>query len=317
MYCESKRVCRRVASGFALLAVLAGLCGPARCVKAEPGTGNTAPAASAPGHPDFAALVDDRIAVEKVYYRHRLQTTQPFEEVLPRSAAEQLVRRDLEAEQVLEKKLSVRITAADLADEIKRINASTRAPDVLDELKQALDNDPVRFGRTVVKPILIDRWMRERARNGSAASASERTRMEILLARLSIVRREQGALREMLELARQSGVVTDVSWRLDAAPNPPAAARGGKYSNEATAEVVPAADPGVPAFGELRPELQQLIRGQLRQPGDLSPVIETDDRLFLFILCERHDAVLRVASVSIVKAAPVGAVADGKAGSSR
>src|SRR5216684_4210992 len=43
--------------------------------------------------------------------------------------------------------------------EAERINATTRAPEVLAELKAALGNDPARFARTVARPIVVERTL--------------------------------------------------------------------------------------------------------------------------------------------------------------
>ena len=76
-------------------------------------------------------------------------------------------------EEVLKRVYGVQITPAQVAAEAQRINATTRAPDVLAELKTALGNDPERFARTVVKPILVERELRQRFDNDDHLHALE------------------------------------------------------------------------------------------------------------------------------------------------
>src|SRR5512144_1003338 len=90
---------------------------------------------------DLAALVQDRAAIERVYYNHRLGQKPPFEEALAPATLEGLVRLDLKKETVLRKTYGVTINPALLDAEVQRINTTTRAPDMLAEIKDALGND--------------------------------------------------------------------------------------------------------------------------------------------------------------------------------
>ncbi len=103
---------------------------------------------------DFAALCTDRVAIERVYYNHRLGTKPPFEQTLPPALIERLVKQDLHKEAVLRKIYGAEISSAQLKAEAHRINATTRAPEMLAELKAALGDDPARFARSFAKPIL-------------------------------------------------------------------------------------------------------------------------------------------------------------------
>ena len=49
------------------------------------------------------------------------------------------------------------------------------------------------------------------------------------------------------------------------------------------------------------PELQRVLRVQLRQPGDVSAVIETPGGFLLYLAMEKTDAVLSVAALSLPK----------------
>ena len=110
---------------------------------------------------DFGARCADRAALERVYYNHRLGEKPPFEQVLPPAMLENLVRQDLRKETALKQAYGVEVTPALLDAEVQRINTTTRAPDILAEIKTALGHDPVRFADVFAKPILVERLLRE------------------------------------------------------------------------------------------------------------------------------------------------------------
>jgi hypothetical protein len=127
---------------------------------------------------DFASFCADRAAIERVYYNHRLGEKPPFEQVLPPATLENLVRQDLRKEAALKRAYRVEVTPALLDAEVQRINTTTRAPDMLAELKAALGHDPARFARAMAKPILVERLLREKFDNDDALHASQRREME-------------------------------------------------------------------------------------------------------------------------------------------
>ena len=106
---------------------------------------------------DFTSLCADRAAIERVYYNHRSGEKSPFEQTLPEAALEKLVREDQVKEAALKKVYGVEITPALLEAEVQRINASTRAPEMLNEIKSALGNNPARFANAFAKPFLVER----------------------------------------------------------------------------------------------------------------------------------------------------------------
>src|SRR5687768_16846719 len=110
----------------------------------------------------WSEVVLDRAAIERVYHNHRLGDKPPFEQAMPRETVDRLVRQDFHKEAVLKKAYGVVITSAQLEAEAQRINTTTRAPEILAELKAALGNDAGRFARAVAKPLLVGRLLRER-----------------------------------------------------------------------------------------------------------------------------------------------------------
>jgi hypothetical protein len=141
---------------------------------------------------DLAALVRDRATIERVYYNHRLGQKPPFEETLPPSTLADLVQQDLKKEAVLRKTYGVAITPALLEAEVQRINTTTRAPDMLAEIKAALGNDPVKFAQVFAKRILVERELRARFDNDDALHAPQRHEAENIRARLFDVRSSRG-----------------------------------------------------------------------------------------------------------------------------
>jgi hypothetical protein len=127
---------------------------------------------------DFASLRADRAAIEQVYYNHRLGEKTPFEQVLPPATLENLVRQDLRKEAALKKTYGLGVTPALLDAEVQRINMTTRAPEMLAEIKAALGHDPARFANVFAKPILVERLLREKFDNDDALHAPLRREME-------------------------------------------------------------------------------------------------------------------------------------------
>ena len=114
---------------------------------------------------DFASLCADRAAVERVYEAHRAGAKPPVDQALFAELIKRLVQEDLRKEAMLKEAGGAEMTAERLEAEVRRIDLTTRAPEVLAELKAALGNDPARFARTVARPILVERELR----GGSAA----------------------------------------------------------------------------------------------------------------------------------------------------
>ena len=127
---------------------------------------------------DFGARCADREAVERVYYNHRLGEKPPFEQVLPPATLENLVRQDLRKETALKRTYGVEVTPAMLDAEVQRINTTTRAPDMLAEIKVALGNDPAKFAQTFAKPFLVERLLRDKFDNDEALHATQRRQAE-------------------------------------------------------------------------------------------------------------------------------------------
>ena len=258
---------------------------------------------------NFAARCADRAAIERVYHSHRLGTKQTFEEAMPRTLLEKVVRQDLHKEAVLRKVYRVEITAAMVAAEVERINITTRAPDVLAEIKLALGNDSARFASAMAWPIVVERELRRRFENDAQLHAAQRRTAE--QARESLL--AQKPVAGMHEVTwtltpRPAAAQSPASSPASPAPAPSQAkSSSGPYTNEATAQVSQALIPPEktnPAkekayFEDLDPELQQVLRIQLQKPGDVSAVIETPGGFLVFLAKEKSAESLSAAALSI------------------
>ncbi len=256
---------------------------------------------------DFAARCADRAAIERVYHSRRQGTKQTFEEAIPRALLEQMTRQDAHKEAVLRKVYGVEITPAMVAAEVERINSTTRAPDVLAEIKHALGGDPARFASGIARPIVVERELRRRFVSDDQLHAGQRQAAE-------------QARRSLLAHKSVEGM-QDITWSLTPRPvaansGPPvpptptrAKSNSASYNNEATAQVSQALTPSASAepakeklfYEDLDPELQKVLQVQLQKAGDVSGVIETPGCFSVYIARKRDADVLEAAAVCFPK----------------
>lgn len=247
---------------------------------------------------DFASLCADRAVIEQICYHHRSGDKPPFEQVVPRTVLEDLVRQDLRKEAVLRRNYGIEITDAKVAAEVQRIDHSTQPPALLEEIKAGLGNDPVRFANAVARPILVERLLRQVFDNDDEIHASQRrlaqqVRDELLAAKTNGA--DSDALVALLS-HHGSNAVAEITWRLDLPV----------VTNPAVPPIVSLPLDGHPAakvasFTDLPGELQGTLRSQLCRPGDVSTVIETPCNLQVYVARAKTNAVLSVAVLSLPK----------------
>jgi hypothetical protein len=260
---------------------------------------------------DMTRLTADRLAVEHVYYNHRLGAKPPFAQIMPAALAEELVREDLHKQAVLKSVYGIDISPARLAAEISRIDQSTRAPAMLAELKAALGNDPNRFAEAVVKPILVERMLREKFDNDDALHAPQRLECETMRAALLEAKANGATPAQLLAQLQRAGsnAVQVLTWQL--APRP---ARSNAPSDdqikskrrfEPGARIVSspreAEAEQTSSFEDLSPQLQRVLRVQLRQPGDMSAVIEMPGGFLLYVATKKTEKVLSAGCLFLPK----------------
>lgn len=260
-----------------------------------------------PCHADTTReLIADRAAIERVYHDHRTGTKPPFEQAMPPALLERMAEADQRKEAALVKVYSVQVTPEMVEAEVRRIDATTRSPEVLAEIKHALGDDPVRFARSVARPIVVEKLLRLRFENDDSLHAAQRAAAEKA--------RQQLLAREAVEGMRES------TWQLGPRPAegvPPtpatpqaqrATASSGSYSNEATAQVAQSLGGGSEKpgdrtlyFEDIEPELQKVLRVQLQKPGDVSAVIETPAVFLVFLAKEKSATALTTSCLTVSK----------------
>lgn len=259
---------------------------------------------------DIAARCADRAAIERVYHGHRLGEQPPFAEMMPPATLENLVRQDLRKEAALQKSYGVAITPTLLAAEVQRIDTTTRAPAMLAEIKAALGQEADRFARSMAKPILVERLLRERFDSDDSLHSARRREIESVRADLLTARTSGASVAELLaRLQRsQSNAVVETTWQLGVRPGATNASGPDELAIMqrfgSGARLLSPAGTGQGSelyFQDLPPELQRVLRVQLRQAGDISAVIETPGGFLLYVTTEKSDALLSVAGLSLPK----------------
>lgn len=204
-----------------------------------------------------------RTAIERVYHSQR-QDAPPFEQVFTPEVMQKRVAEELLKERLLAEVFNQRISDAELSMELARIHQSTQAPEVLAELEAALGNDPNRIKACLVKPILVDRFLRDAYANNMALHQAEYEEASHLRQRVLA-----GESMQAVGGDRYSALIYDANARPMAEPPEPG-----------TPQVVP--------LSALEQEIKQVIEEQLKQPGDVSQVIAGRDDFKLLRLIERH-----------------------------
>jgi hypothetical protein len=262
---------------------------------------------------DFITLCAERTAIERIYYQHRLGTKPPFEETLPRTTLENLVRLDRNKEAALQKTYGMTLTAAQVAAEVQRINSTTRAPEILAEIKAALGNDPEKFAIAFAKPLLVERELRQHFDNDDRMHATTRRECEQARHDLLTARTNGAGPRELLAVLQHthSNTVSEAAWQLGAPPkeistSPTADEIEIKKRFGPDAQIISSSHAGPEKqrmiyFEDLPAELQNVLRVQLRRPGDVSAVIETPGGFRLYLAKEKTEEALSVAVLSLPK----------------
>jgi 23S rRNA U2552 (ribose-2'-O)-methylase RlmE/FtsJ len=280
---------------------------------------------------DFAGLCESRTAIERVYYHHRLGQKPPFEQISPASLIERLVREELHKEAALKQVYGVEITPAMLEAEVQRINATTRAPEMLAEIKAALGKDPDKFANAFARPFLVERLLRERFENDDALHAGQRREAEKVREKLLEIvaadasRRTNGVSSSQRRLTSaatddtvetllavlktgHSDAMSETTWQLGARPaetNAPAAdEREIKRRFGPNAQLISSPERDQDRkyyFEDLPVDLQRVLRVQLRWPGDVSAVIETPGGFLVYVAKEKTATALTVACLSLPK----------------
>src|SRR6266446_3620959 len=111
----------------------------------------------------FAERVAYQSAIEDVYWRHRIWPDTnpgpkpPLDKVMSQADIEKKVTEYLRNSRALEDDWQQPITADQLQAEMERMASHTKQPEVLQELFEALGNDPFVIAECLARPILTER----------------------------------------------------------------------------------------------------------------------------------------------------------------
>jgi N-acetylneuraminic acid mutarotase len=113
-----------------------------------------------PPHLTFEQRLAAQAAIERVYHRHRLGTSRPFEMDVPLSVLNRKVRDALRQSVALQEYWNSPITGEALRRELDRIRTGTHFPERLEEIRSALNHDDTLLMETFVRGELADRLAR-------------------------------------------------------------------------------------------------------------------------------------------------------------
>jgi len=139
---------------------------PNKWYKSAETTGSYDSTAKSPSQPrafSFAERLVYQRAIEDVYWRHRIWPKEnpdrkpALDAVMPQTQVEKKVASYLHDSLVLQDYWQRPITAEQLQTEMERIARDTKQPEVLQELFEALGNDPAIIAECLARPILAER----------------------------------------------------------------------------------------------------------------------------------------------------------------
>lgn len=116
---------------------------------------------------DPAQRVSAQLAIEGVYWRHRIWPADnpdpkpSLDQMLPPSVVRARVEDYMLESEALDRIWGLPIRNEELQVEVERMAASSRAPQVLQEIFTALGNDPTLVAECLARPLLADRLIRD------------------------------------------------------------------------------------------------------------------------------------------------------------
>ena len=119
----------------------------------------------------FADRVAYQRAIEEVYWQHRIWPKAnagpkpPLDKVMSQAQIEKKVEDYLRDSQALEAYWQKPIASEQLQDEIDRMAQNTKQPEVLQELFEALGNDPFVIAECLARPVLTERLVADLSAN--------------------------------------------------------------------------------------------------------------------------------------------------------
>ncbi len=244
---------------------------------------SAASGATSPGELSFRDRVRAQEALERVRFSHQIGDTRPFQEAVPPSLLDKKVRTYLKQSVALEQIWKTPVTSDMLRKELERMTRQTQMPERLRELFSALGNDPVLIQECLVRPVLVERLIRNFFDFDQRLHAASR--------------RETDSLRQRLSLGT-----------FDAASDYPGRVVR-EYSTDETGPFPGSpqsdADPEelLPGSGRIKSVDSRArgLKGVPKTPGVVGPVLEERDGFVFRVLLNQDAKGMRVASYSIAK----------------
>lgn len=254
---------------------------------------------------DFEKRVSAQSAIEGVYWQHRNWPSgnpgpkPPLDQVLPESVLRARVEDYMLQSKALERLWGRPIRGEELKAEVERMVASSRAPEVLQEIFAALGNDPILVAECLARPLVADRLIREAYANDPRYHLALKTAIEESLARQPIVAEHH-----------DESEYSEAVWLL--AGGRPERARtlaGGRVVHmnvdswrRSLARLQAGFEPGSPGSIHRAPSGAMPAQGEART-GDLplgifSRLQEDDESFFVQAVLEKGDARIRVATMA-------------------
>jgi len=222
--------------------------------------------------PASPSLLQDRLAIARVYYQRQTGEKPVFEKAVPVEVIRRNLTLDQLKETVLSKVYGTQVSTAMVEAEIKRIQTTTLAPDTLAELWAAVGKSPERFGAAIARPLVVERLLREKFESDSNVHTPHRKRMEAL--RAELLSTPPGERQQKLKSQPEA---RNQSWHL------------AKRSPDQSLPPTNTTTDERGFFEDLPPDLQKVLAAQLTKPADVSAVIETSTHFLLYLLRARSD----------------------------
>ncbi len=137
-------------------------------------------ASSTPRELSFEERVAAMTEIERVYYTHRQGATEAFEKAVPRRVIEEKVNRVIAQSLLLERRYRDPITSEMLRRELERVAGKTQLPERLQQVYDALGNDPVLVEECLIRPALADKLVRSFVAADESLQADRRAEAERL-----------------------------------------------------------------------------------------------------------------------------------------
>ncbi len=211
-------------------------------------------------------------AIERIYYSHQVGATRSFEQALPAAQLETEVSMYLKQSAALERYWNTPVTAELLRKEIERMAQSTRMPERLRELYGALDDDSFLVAETLARPVLVRRLTRNffaYDRTIHAAARQEAVALRDALVEGRISPFSEHANRSVLNLVESDAADED---------------RGDRTRMDLTTE----------EFETWRARMPGRV-------GEVGPLREDGEKLFIQVLLDKSPHALRIATYSVNK----------------